>query len=137
MNSKHINVYGARTLMLQDCCYDLISSSRHFISSVNSLNHEDKILSIGGYQIDGVKAKGTQYPIDPNLLSKRWNIPLEMAKRTLRVTSQFAMRTTENPSLKNASLFQIEYEYIHGYNVCFFKDRKKYKRQHHMSSLCH
>ena len=47
----------------------------------------------------GVGTSGKRTKISPLQLANTLNIPLEMAKRTLKVTSQLALRSSDNPSL--------------------------------------
>jgi len=98
-SARVMNVQGLRSSIINGCSYDLISCPECFISSVSSLTNDYGSSSIGEHQMKGIISKGSQHSIDPRLLSQRWNIPLEMAKRTLRVTSQIAMRMTDNRSL--------------------------------------
>ena len=52
-----------------------------------------------GIEICGINSRSGGRRIKPEQLAKRLNIPIEVAKKTLRATTQLATRTTDEPSL--------------------------------------
>jgi hypothetical protein len=46
-----------------------------------------------------IKSKDKKYNISPEQLASKWNIGLEMAKRTLDATTQHGIRLSANPSI--------------------------------------
>ena len=77
---------------------DPMSCPFHLISSVSILGY-----SSSGEPLEfinsGIESSNRRSKVTPTQLSERLNIPLEMAKRTLKTTTQLAMRSSDNPSL--------------------------------------
>ena len=82
-----------------------------FISDPNYLSHKVSLLYIDDQKsnstdelikwqiISGIRQEGMDNKINPHMLSKRLQIPLEMAKQTLRITTQLGRRTSSEPTL--------------------------------------
>ena len=66
------------------------SDPRHFISAVNML---------GSVCVSGLKSISRKGKVTAQDLVARLKIPIEMAKKTLRATTQLAVRTVDEPSL--------------------------------------
>ena len=77
----------------QSIC-DPVHEPELFIASVVSR------IDVGdfGLQVSGVTS-GKRKGVDAKTLSKRWRIPLEMARRTIEATTQLAVRSVDVPSL--------------------------------------
>jgi len=77
----------------QSIC-DPVHEAELFIASVISR------IDVGnfGLQVSGVTS-GKRKGVNAKTLSKRWRIPLEMARRTIEATTQLAVRSVDVPSL--------------------------------------
>jgi len=95
---------------IRDVREDPISSPHHFIASVSKLDIiDDPILEddiehilnddFTTSTISGVHTSNKRGKLKPVELAETLNIPLEMARRTLKATTQLALRSSENPSL--------------------------------------
>lgn len=87
----------------------------HFISSVTTLGTEEHFAldEDETQSVCGVKS-GRKNGISADTLAQRLNIPIELAKRTLRVTTQLATRSTEHPSLnRQFHLNDRMLQYVH------------------------
>ena len=124
--TKFNTIFSVKTInrSIPENSHDLISNPEYFISSICRLSDDTEIgeQSIGEKTVASVRSKGAQHAIDPKTLAKRMRIPLEMAKRTLRVTTQLAMRTSENPSLTRKYSSNDKMLRYNRLNTCSFMD---------------
>ena len=70
---------------------------RHLISKVN-VDLEEKYDINKSYTVSGVHS-GKEVTISPDNLAKKWRIPIELAKRTAKVTTQLCARSKEPATL--------------------------------------
>jgi len=83
---------------------DIYSSPTYFINAVSALPIHDcpQMSSSLGEQIhcvDGVSSTKRGIKVDERLMAKKLNIPLEMARKTILVTTHYATGSGSNPSL--------------------------------------
>ena len=86
---------------------DIYSSPTYFINAVSALpihncSQMKDLSSSSGEQIhcvNGISLTKRGIKIDERLMAKKLNIPLEMARKTILVTTQHAIRSGSNPSL--------------------------------------
>lgn len=91
--------------IIYDSREDPMSCPYHLISSVSGLdyNSTDNGKEDSGehelLNVNGISSGNRRNKITPAILAERLNIPIEMAKRTLKTTTQYAIRSSDNPSL--------------------------------------
>jgi len=102
-----ISSFNAKFNMDEYEASDVYSSPTYFINAVSVLPiHEcsrmNDLGSSSGEQIhcvNGVSSSKSGIKVDERLMAKKLNIPLEMARKTILVTTQHAIRSGSNPSL--------------------------------------
>ena len=80
--------------MIERNSIDMSCDPGYFIHTITTLGTTTEERNVDAFRVDK-KAKR----IDAETLSKRLNIPIEMAKKTLRATTQYATRSTNEPAL--------------------------------------
>ena len=100
---KKDNIYGRNlekkllnsiATIIEQPTIDNASDSTQFIVSVAMLDDY-----INGFDINSINTRKGANRITTKVLSKRLNIPIEMAKRTLKATTQLCIRTSDEPTL--------------------------------------
>ena len=82
------------TTIIEQPTIDNASDSTQFITSVAMLDDY-----INGFDINSINTRKGSNIITAEVLSKRLNIPIEMAKRSLKDTPQLGIRTSDEPIL--------------------------------------
>ena len=84
---------------INSSAFDTISDPGWFALSLASLNQSNmRGDTVDKQRMSSIRFKGKK-SIDPNQLSRKWKIPLEMAKKTIRATTQLCIRSADVPSL--------------------------------------
>ena len=87
---------GEICALVNNSVHETATDPHLFISAVQSLMTKQEGIT---YKVSGVNSSSRKGRVSPEELAKRLNIPLEMAKRTIRATTQLAVRTVDEASL--------------------------------------